>query len=679
MRDYVKLLAFTFSLACPLHCLAQDNNQDSVYSKSGGDLENVVVVARQAGTRKLSGAVNGSLITGQELLRAACCNLGESFTTNPSVDVSYSDAATGAKQIKLLGLSGKYVQMLTENIPNYRGAASPFALGYIPGPWMQSIQVSTGSASVKNGYESITGQIDVEFKKPQAPNALNGNVYINSKSKIEANFDGNIHLDKHLSTSILGHYENQFKNHDSNKDGFLDMPKVEQYNLQNRWAWIGDHYIFQASIKGMKEIRTSGQDGMHAAVNPEYGLYRIHIGTNRYEVFTKNAFIFDKEHNSNIALILSGTLHEQDADYGFKSYDVNQKNGYASLLFETDFSSEHKLSTGISLNYDRYNQWYNLLNEFDATTIKDTQSETVPGAYAQYTYNYNDKLIAMTGIRIDHSNVYGTFVTPRAHIKWAPSDYFSLRLSAGEGYRSNHVLAESNYLLASGRKVVIDDNLNQDRAWNFGISTTNNFYINNRKFTLNLEYYFTNFIDQVISDIDTDPTVVHFTNLDGKSYSHTFQADVNYEIFRGLTLTAAYRLNNVKETYHGVRYTKPLTNRWKGLFSSSYKTNLGLWQFDATLQLNGSGRMPTPYKLSNGTDSWKKDYPTYGQLSAQVTRFFRWGSIYVGGENLTNYKQKNPIINASNPWSNNFDSTLVWGPVEGAMFYAGVRLSVKSL
>lgn len=666
-------------MACPIHALAQDNNQDSVYSKSGGDLENVVVVARQASTRKLSGAVNGSLITGQELLRAACCNLGESFTTNPSVDVSYSDAATGAKQIKLLGLSGKYVQMLTENIPNYRGAASPFALGYIPGPWMQSIQVSTGSASVKNGYESITGQIDVEFKKPQAPNSLDGNVYINSKSKIEANFDGNIHLDKHLSTSILGHYENQFKHHDSNKDGFLDMPKVEQYNLQNRWAWIGDHYIFQASIKGMKEIRTSGQDGMHAIANPEFGLYRIHIDTHRYEAFTKNAFIFDKEHNSNIALILSGSLHEQDADYGLKNYDVNQKNGYASLLFETDFSSEHKLSTGLSLNYDRYDQWYNLFNEINASKVKSIESETVPGAYAQYTFNHNDKFIAMAGIRIDHSNVYGTFVTPRAHIKWAPSDYFNLRLSAGEGYRSNHVLAESNYLLASGRKVIIDDNLNQDRAWNFGISTTNNFYINKRKFTLNLEYYFTNFIDQVISDIDTDPSVVHFTNLDGKSYSHTFQADINYELFRGLSLTAAYRLNAVKETYHGVRYTKPLTNRWKGLFSGSYKTNLGLWQFDATLQLNGSGRMPTPYKLADGSDSWQKDYPTYAQLSAQITRFFRWGSIYAGGENLTGYKQKNPIINASDPWSSTFDSTLVWGPVEGAMFYAGVRLALKSL
>lgn len=652
---------------------------DTVYNKMGGALGNVEVVARQAGTRKLSGVVNGTLINGQELLRAACCNLGESFTTNPSVDVSYSDAATGAKQIKLLGLNGKYVQILTENIPNYRGAAALFALGYIPGPWMQSIQVSTGAASVKNGYESITGQIDVEFKKPQAPESIEANVYGNSKSKLEANFNGNIHFNNLLSTAILGHYENQFANHDINKDGFLDMPKVEQYNLQNRWMYRSNKYIFQTSVKGLKEIRTGGQDKMLATHHDNNKLYSIHIGTTRYEAFTKNAFIFNQEHNTNIALILSGTFHQQDANYGYKNYDVIQKNGYASLLFETDFNAKHKLSTGLSLNHDYYYQQYNLQNIKNFQQIKNIEKETVPGAYTQYTYNLNDKIIAMAGLRVDYSDIYGIFVTPRAHLKWAPNEYFALRLSAGEGYRTNHVLAESNYLLASGREIIIDNNLNQDRAWNFGISTSNNFYINRRKFSINIEYYFTNFVSQVINDLDTNPEVVHFTNLKGKSYSHTFQVDASYELLRGLSLTVAYRLNDVKETYNGKTLAKPLTNKSKGLFSTSYKTPLGLWQFDATLLLNGSGRMPTAYTLSDGNKSWENNYPSYEQLSAQVTRFFRWGSIYLGGENLTNFKQTNPIINASDPWSKKFDSTLIWGPIEGAMAYLGIRLSLKKL
>ena len=131
----------------------------------GVQLAEVNVTGRKMGFQKLRSSVtNAELINSDELCRAACCNLGESFVTNPSVDVNYSDAATGAKQIKLLGLSGTYVQMLTENIPNFRGASAPYGLGYVPGPWMSSIQVSKGTSSVKNGYEALTGQINIEFK-----------------------------------------------------------------------------------------------------------------------------------------------------------------------------------------------------------------------------------------------------------------------------------------------------------------------------------------------------------------------------------------------------------------------------------------------------------------------------------------------------------------------------------
>ena len=279
------------------------NQQLEITLRRGGiQMDEVVIVERRMGTMKSrSSVLNKEIISASELARAACCNLGESFTTNPSVDVSYSDAATGAKQIKLLGLSGTYVQLLTENIPNYRGAAAPFALGYIPGPWMQSIQVSKGNSSVKNGYEAITGQINVEFKKPQLPQSINVNLFANTNEKYEANFDANFHLNHHLSTAFLLHYENSTRGHDDNNDGFLDSPEVEQFNLQNRWAWMGDHYVFQASVKAMKENRISGQSIHHTPMSNK--LYRINIETERYEAFTKNAYIFDKEKGMNIGVI----------------------------------------------------------------------------------------------------------------------------------------------------------------------------------------------------------------------------------------------------------------------------------------------------------------------------------------------------------------------------------------
>lgn len=646
-----------------------------------GEMKEVLVQAGKLGITRLRGAENGFVINRTELLRAACCNLGESFTTNPSVDVSYADAATGVRQIKLLGLSGAYVQMLTENIPNYHGAAMPFALGYVPGPWMQSIQVSKGSASVKNGYESMTGQINIEFKKPQDEDMLNVNLYGDSKSRVEANLDGNIHLNDKLSTGLLLHYENNWGEHDENHDGFLDKPNVQQFNAMNRWGWFGERYIFQAGVKVLSERRRSGQtmhgmNGGESATVSGRELFRIGIDTDRYEAFAKNAFILDKEKNMNVALILSGSIHNQDAGYGYKRYDVTQKNGYASLLFETNFGKMHSLSAGLSLNHDDYVQDVRFEQRADGAWQRLTERETTPGAYAQYTFNSNDKLIVVGGLRADHSSLYGTFVTPRAHVKWMPAGWFTMRASAGKGYRTVHVLAENHYLMAGGRTLVINAP-EQESAWNYGVSTSYTIPLGKNDLTLNAEYYYTTFDHQCIIDRDTDPSEVRITNLDGKSFSHTMQVDASYPVFKGMTLTLAYRLNIVKTTYGGVLLDKPLTNKYKGLVSASYKPGLGLWQFDATLQLNGGGRLPKPYRMADGGWSWNERFSAFQQLSAQVTRYFRHGSVYVGGENLTNFRQKDLIVDAGNPWGTRFDPTMVWGPVHGAMVYAGVRVELK--
>ena len=662
-----------------IHVNGRDETLDIVL-REGVELSEVNVVSRKLGTMKLRGSVmNEDMISSAELTRAACCNLGESFVTNPSVDVTYSDAATGAKQIKLLGLSGTYVQMMTENIPNFRGVAAPYGLGYVPGPWMQSIQVSKGSASVKNGYEAITGQINVEFKKPQLPEAdwLSVNLFGSTTNRYEANADATVKLSKRWSTSLLAHYENETKAHDSNDDGFADIPQVKQYNVWNRWAYMGDRYVFQAGIKALSEDRNSGQvshGGSHSA-DP----YKISIGTDRYEAFTKNAYIFDKEKNTNLALILSGSLHKQDAVYGRKLYDVDQHNAYASLLFETELGKRHSLSAGLSFNYDSYNQRYRLTNDAEQPLTRRFVKEAVPGAYVQYTYHVYDNLILMGGIRGDRSNEYGYFVTPRFHVKYNPNEYAHFRLSAGKGYRTNHVLVENNYLLASSRRIDIARNLDQDEAWNYGASAS--FYVPlfGKTLNLNAEYYYTDFLKQVVVDMDTDPHAVLFYNLGGRSYSQVFQVEATYPFFPGFTFTAAYRWTDAKTTYDGQLREKPLTGKYKGLLTASYQTPLGLWQFDATLQLNGGGRMPNPYEQGDGAWSWEHRYNGFEQLSAQVTRYFRNWSVYVGGENLTNFKQKNPIIDASDPWGSNFDATMVWGPMHGAKAYVGVRFNIPRI
>ena len=622
------------------------------------NLSNVTITSRRAGTRKLGGVENGVQITRAELCKAACCNLGESFVTNPSVDVNYNDAATGAKQIKLLGLSGTYVQMLTENLPNFRGAAAPYALDYVPGPWMNSIQVSKGSSSVKNGYESITGQIDVEYLKPDADQGVTVNLYGNTKSRMDANADANIHLNDKLSSEVLLHYQDDYGHHDDNNDGFLDQPNLRQWNLQNRWKYMGGSYIFHGGLSMMKEEREGGQTTHTMQMTSSKPLYKIGINTDRYEGYMKHAFILDSERGTNIALMGSASMHLLDANYGNEHYSVNQKNAYAQLMFETNLTDQHNLSVGLSLNHDY---------------LTSSDKETTPGAYAQYTYNLNNKIVAMAGLRVDHSSIYGTFVTPRFHLKLAPNDIVSLRLSAGKGYRTVHAMAENNNLLASGRQLVIDD-LQQEQAWNYGVSGSLYIPLFGKTLKLNAEYYYTHFSEQAVIDYDSNPTQIRITNLDGRSYSNTLQVDATYPVVKGLELTAAWRWNDVKCTYGGKLMEKPLTSRYKGLVTASYKTPLGIWQFDATLQLNGGGRMPTPVD-----GLWSERFGAYEQVSAQITRWFRHFSIYVGGENLTGFHQKQAIINAADPWSSSFDPTMIWGPVHGAMFYAGIRINIGRL
>ncbi len=634
-----------------------------------------ITVTGSNGTRRMMGAVNGVSIGQKEMFRAACCNLGESFVTNPSVDVSYSDAATGAKQIKLLGLSGTYVQMLTENMPNFRGVAMPYALGYVPGTWMKSIQVSKGSSSVKNGYESITGQINIEYLKPEDPQTVNINLFGDTKTRFEANVDGNIKVSDKLSTVLMGHFENTFEEHDENNDGFYDKPKARQYNLMNRWLWKGEHYIFHGGASMLHEKRQGGQMEMDSH-QMAHGRYDIDIETDRYEAYMKHAFVFDHEHGSNIALFTSASMQELSSTFGHKDYYVNEKNLYASLVFETHFNEQHSLSAGLSLNHDYLGQslaYNTAASHATPLPVIGNEKETVPGAYAQYTLDLSSKLTFMAGLRIDHSNLYGTFWTPRFHLKYAPSSLLSVRLSAGKGYRTVHALAENNFLLASGRLLNIG-NLRQEEAWNYGASAALLIPIGDKTLKVNAEYYYTRFSNQTVIDYDSDPMSITIDNLDGKSYSHTAQIDATYPLFSGFTLTAAYRINDVKCSYGGQLMEKPLTSKYKGLLTASYKTPLEKWQFDVTLQLNGGGRMPNPYITANGTPSWDSRFKAYEQLSAQITREFRHFSVYVGGENLTGFTQKHPIIGADNPWSTTFEPTLVWGPVHGRVLYAGTRI-----
>ena len=656
-------------------------------------IEEVQVVQRRKGTVKSrTDAFDTQRINSEELCRAACCNLSEAFETSASVDVAYADAATGAKQIRLLGLNGTYVQLIQENTPAVRGLAQNFGLEYIPGPWMSSIQVSKGTSSVINGYEATSGQINVELLKPQIQSPLAVNLMFNSDLMAEANIAGGWKIEsrkqkvesRKLYTGILAHYGQNFMAMDGNHDSFMDMPKTINANLANRWFYKEGSYTFQAFVRGLYDRRRAGQFADTIA-NP----YHINLNTWRVEGFVKNGYVFDEETGSSVALITAVSYHDLNNDYGLRNWKANQLNAYLNAIYQGNFEgqgeidNDHRLNAGISVNFDKYGETLNILPD------NLNRWEVVPGIFAEYSLKYDEKLSLVAGVRADYSTRYGFFVTPRMNIRYTPWEWWTLRASVGLGYRSPNVIADNAFILPSSRTIHITDKIEQERAVNSGISTTFYIPLGSKELQLSGEYYYTHFLNSAIVDLDQDPHGVYIYNQSdikgAKSFAHSAQIEATIEVLRGWTWTAAFRWTDIKQTTIGADgiarlREKALSNRYKGVITTSYQTPLKKWQFDVTAQFNGVGRMPdgfTAFGDLRGGYGAPKPLSWYPQLMAQVTKYWKTCSLYVGAENMTNFKQDQPIIDSFNPFGPNFDASMVCGPTTGWKVYVGFRYELE--
>ena len=615
-------------------------------------------------------------ITSEALRRCACCSLAESFETNASVDVAYADAVTGAKQIELLGLSGLYTQMMTENMPNFRGLASAFGLSYVPGTWMHGISVSKGASSVRNGYESISGQINVDFKEPETDKSeqVFVNLFANTMAMTELNFNTRVKIGKNDGLMLLGHVGYNPMKMDGNGDGFMDDPITKQYSAFLRYNHPNTgHFGCKLGVKALKESRLSGQMDFDPAhrLDTDYYLYGIGINTERYEAFAKTGFIFDRPETS-LGIQQQLTYHKADSYYGLTDYNATQLSYYANVLFDSYIvNTNHKYSVGASYSYDNYQESLN-----DSLMPREEQ---VPGAFAEYVFSDDHHWTVIGGIRADYNTYYDRlFYTPRLHVRFRTDNELALRLSAGKGYRSPNVLAENSTILASSRQLIFLDTPKMEEAWNFGINLSKHFDVGEKEFQVLVDAYRTDFVNQIVIDRDADAHQIRVYNLDGKSYSNCAQIQLDYELFRNFDVSAAFRFTDVKMTINDTLREKPFVNRYKGLLTLSYAP--GTWQFDLVTQFNGDSRIPdlSGNATAVADGQMMERSPFYVMMSTQITKKLgeHW-EIYVGGENLTNYKQSHPLVAANDPFGNDFDAAMVWGPLSGIRGYLGVRFQVK--
>jgi outer membrane receptor for ferrienterochelin and colicin len=605
------------------------------------------------------------IITSKELLKAACCNLSESFTTNASVDIQFQDAITGAKQIQLLGLAGTYTQILFENIPTLKGIANTFGLGYVPGPWMTSISISKGAASVVNGYESITGQINIDYKKPDDIERFYFNAFQSSHFKTDLNANASVHLNENLSTMLLAHTDFNLKAIDDNQDSFADQPKVKQFNFLNRWKYESfNGYRSQFGIQILNEERRGGQ----VTSNSQGRRYEINVDSKHIEIFAKNGFVFSDEPYASLGLIINAHIHDQNSLIGLRKYTAEQNSFYSNLLFETSTEDEvHSVTMGGSYVFDQYKEKFEGLNFF--------RKESRPGLFVEYNFSPSNLFSVVPGARVDFHNLYGTFFTPRVHAKYMFDDNTTIRLSAGKGTRSVNLISENLNYLASSREFVVIDGPTYEEGWNYGFNLTRYFLIDDRELRMTLDFYRTDFVKQTVVDIDSDARQVRFYDLNGKSYSNNYQIEIAYELFKRVNLTAAFRYSDVKIQYEKQVLIKPLTSKYKLLLTASYVNKDRDWFFDTSFLLNGDGRVPSTRQ--NPVQYQRENtFPAFLNINAQITKKIDIVDLYLGVENLANFKQENPIIASNDPFGEYFDASLVWGPVEGRRFYAGIRLSI---
>lgn len=636
--------------------------------KEDAELEAARLVGRQQGNylSKMT-PIKTEVITAAGLCKMACCNLAESFENSASVTVGYSDAITGARQIRLLGLAGTYTQMLDENRPAMRGIAAPFGLSYIPGQWLESIQIAKGPSSVVNGLEAITGQINLEHRKPTAEQPLFVNLFLGSTLRTEANIASSLQLNQKWSTVILGHFSTDPMGHDDNNDGFKDEPISMQFNVSNRWLYVADNgtqvrFGFRAlnddRIAGMNEFKKGMQ-----LTNTIWGSEIKNTGLNGY---LKVGIPLNEDNSMNIATVADYTWHRLNSFFGRNRYNAIQNSAFLNILLQNQMDENHKYVVGISGQYDNFDEIFTpgIVDKFIG------REESSAGVYGEYTYTNGEKVSIVGGLRLDRNNIHGWLFAPRLNLKYSFTEKLVFRASGGRGFRSPNQISDNLGILSTGRNIILEERPDIEDAWTYGANLT--LYLPfgfNENSYLSFDYFRTDFNKQLLIDQERDISKVWLYNLDGTSFTNTYQADFSTELIERFTVLATFRYTDSRATYKGRGLIeRPLTSRYKGVLNLQYATRMNKWTFDFTAQINGPSRLP---QFMGGGYS-----PVYPMFFAQVTKKFRDLDVYIGGENLGNYRQPNPIMAANNPYSPEFNSTLIWGPLMGRKVYVGIRFTI---
>lgn len=631
------------------------------------------VSERQASTRlSLQSLQAIESIGARELKRAACCDISESFETNATVDVNYSDAVSGTKTIRMLGLDGKYAQISMENIPFVRGLSSNSGLTLVPGPWIQDINVSKGIGTAVNGPNAMTGQIDLCLLDPATAPMLFTNLYVNSQSRTELNVNAAQHLGKAGDNLLMVQGNLMQRELDDNGDGFRDQPMTKRFNILDRWMQRTENRTTQVILRYVTDVRNGGQ--MNDARPGEFSegrRYGVDIDNEMADVIVKNGWIL-KDPAKSIGVLTGFRNHTVSSVFGDNNYQGAQRSAYANVVYQQLLKHNDQVKAGGSFQFDDYDE---LFRQPSLEPMDLGRTERMPGVFTEYTRT-RDRLTVVAGVRADFNSKYGEAISPRLHLKYDIAPLTTIRFSAGSGFRSANPIMENAAAQASSRVVSIEGDLGFERSWNTGISLLHKFKWFGKKWSVAVDAYRADFTAQVVADLDRDPQALAFYMLDGPSYANSLLADVQVQLSKQWEMKASYRYYDTRTTYDNVLRERPLVPSHRGLLDLGYVAKDEKWRFDITL--NGFGTARLPITTSNPEEyRMPERSPAYATLNAQITRVIGAWEFYLGGENLTGTIQQRQILAVDEPFGPYFDASMIWGPTNTQMAYFGLRFTLK--
>lgn len=620
--------------------------------------------------------VKTEVLSQNEFKKASCCDLSGCFGSNSSVEVAVTDIVTNTKEMQILGLDGSYTQILMDGIPNMSGLTSKYGLNSIPGTLINKINISKGANSVLQGYESISGIINIELKDFNSSEKFLLNGYMNNtlERHVNTNYAGK--WDK-WSTIFSGHTAQESMRLDENGDGFMDAPLVTRYMGYNKWSFEDDdeEVSFDAAVQYVNEKRIGGQKGFSKDDMGSNSIYGQTVDLNSFKVYSK--FGKTLENNDQVKGFFSYDVYDDLSYYGITRYNAKQKSLYANVFYETELFTDNMLKGGLSYRHELIDEDIN----FTHATSKSyagiyNKKESVPGAFLENVFTgLNRKLMVISGVRLDYHNKYDAIVTPRFLAKYEFTPETILRASFGTGFRTINLFNEYSNLFSSGRDIIIGEELNPEKVVNFGVNLVQYVTIGDVHADVVVDYYKTNFINKIIPDYNSNSSRVTFENLHGSAGSDVFQVETNIRPFANLDIKNSYKYNTVKYSQNGIEEDAPFIAKHKILSNVSYSFDENKW--GANVSMNWFGKQTLPDTKSNPIEYQQpSESEPFAVFNAQINKNFESFEFYAGLENIFDYKQANPIVSANNPFGQYFDTSFIWGPVKGREIYAGFRFKI---